>query len=94
LQQFITDSWEKITFWETGFGDTKVKANADGTFTITATAKMAKKYASEEDGEETDAETLDEPVEIAFYKEDPSNSWEEEPMLLKAPRHTLGGCEM
>ena len=94
LQQFITDSWEKITFWETGFGDTKVKANADGTFTITATAKMAKKYASEEDGEETDAETLDEPVEIAFYKEDPSNSWEEEPMLLKRFRLTEAETEL
>ena len=94
LQQFITDSWEKITFWETGFGDTKVKANADGTFTVTATAKMAKKYASEEDGEETDAETLDEPVEIAFYKEDPSNSWEEEPMLLKRFRLTEAETEL
>lgn len=94
LQQFITDSWEKITFWETGFGDVKVKGNADGTFTVTAIAKMAKKYASEEDGEESDAETLDEPVEIAFYKEDPSNSWEEEPILLKRFRLTEAETEV
>ena len=94
LQQFITDSWEKITFWETGFGDVKVKGNADGTFTVTANALMAKKYASEEDGKETDAETLDEPVEIAFYKEDPSNSWEEEPILLKRFRLTEAETEL
>ena len=94
LQQFITDSWDKITFWETGFGDVDVKGNADGTFTVTAIAKMAKKYASEEDGKETDAETLDEPVEIAFYKEDPSNSWEEEPMLLKRFRLTEAETEL
>jgi hypothetical protein len=94
LQEFITDSWEKITFWETGFGDVKVKGNADGTFTVTANALMAKKYASEEDGKETDAETLDEPVEIAFYKEDPSNSWEEEPILLKRFRLTEAETEL
>ena len=94
LQQFITDSWEKITFWETGFGDVNVKGNANGTFTVTAVAKVAKKYASEEDGEETDAENLDESVEIAFYKEDPSNSWEEEPMLLKRFRLTEAETEL
>jgi len=94
LQQFITDSWDKITFWETSFGDVDIKSNANGTFTVTATAKMAKKYASEEDGKETDAETLDEPVEIAFYKEDPSNSWEEEPILLKRFRLTEAETEL
>ncbi|MDB2439085.1 M1 family aminopeptidase [Hellea sp.] len=94
LQQFITDSWEKITFWETSFGDVDIKPNANGTYTVTATAKMAKKYASEEDGKETDADTLDEPVEIAFYKEDPSNSWEEEPMLLKRFRLTEAETEL
>jgi len=94
LQQFITDSWEKITFWETGFGDVDIKPNANGTYTVTATAKIAKKYASEEDGKETDAETLDEPVEIAFYKEDPSNSWEEDPILLKRFRLTKAETEL
>ena len=94
LQQFITDSWEKITFWETEFGDVNVKSNANGTFTVTAVAKVAKKYASEKDGKETDAETLDEPVEIAFYKEDPSNSWEEEPILLKRFRLTEAETEL
>ena len=94
LQQFITDSWEKITFWETGFGDVNVKPNANGGYTVTAIAKMAKKYASEKDGKETDAETLDEPVEIAFYKEDPSNSWEEKPMLLKRFRLTEAETEL
>ena len=94
LQQFITDSWEKITFWETGFGDVDVKENADGTFTVTAIAKMAKKYADEKDGKETDADTLDEPVEIGFYKEDPSNEWEEEPMLLERVRLTQSETEL
>ncbi|WP_371396894.1 hypothetical protein [Fretibacter rubidus] len=94
LQQFITDSWEKITFWETGFGDVDVKENADGTFTVTATAKMAKKYADEKDGKETDAEVLNEPVEIGFYKEDPSNEWEEIPMLLERVRLTEAETEL
>ena len=40
------------------------------------------------------AETLDEPVEIAFYKDDPSNSWEEEPMLLKRFRLTEAETEL
>ena len=94
LQQFITDSWEKITFWETGFGDVDIKPNSNGGFIVTATAKMAKKYASEEDGKETNAESLDEPVEIGFYKEDPSNSWEETPMLLKRFRLTEAETEL
>ena len=86
LQQFITDSWDKITFWETGFGDVTVKPNTNGGYKVTAIAKMAKKYADEKTGKETDADNLNEYVEIGFYKEDPSNSWEETPLVLKRVR--------
>lgn len=94
LQQFITDSWDKITFWETSFGDVNVTENDDGTFTVIANAKMAKKYADEGTGKETNAETLDEPVEIGFYKEDPSNSWEETPIALERFRLNKAETEL
>jgi len=83
LQQFITDSWDKITFWETGFGDVTLTKNNTGGYMVEAVAKMAKKYADGETGKEIDANNLNEYVEIGFYKEDPNHSWEEEPLLLK-----------
>ena len=88
LQQFITDSWDEITLWETGFGDDIKLTTQSGTYTVTATINLAKKYADPDTGEESDAETLDEFVEVGFYKEDPSNSWEETPILIKRLRLT------
>ena len=87
LQQFITDSWDEITLWETSIGkDITLTSTDDGRYTVTASLNLAKKYADPDTGEETNAETLDEYVEVAFYKEDPSNSWEETPILLKRLR--------
>ncbi len=88
LQQFITDSWDEITLWETGFGDDIKLTTQSGTYTVTATINLAKKYADPDTGEESNAETLDEFVEVGFYKEDPSNSWEETPILIKRLRLT------
>ena len=87
LQQFITDSWDEITLWVTSVAeDISLVTKADGTFEVTATINLAKKYADPDTGEESDAQTLDEFVEVGFYKEDPSNSWEESPILLKRLR--------
>jgi ABC-type transport system involved in multi-copper enzyme maturation permease subunit len=89
LQQFITDSWDEITLWESSFGDDiKLTSQSSGKYTVTATLNLAKKYADPDTGEETDAENLDEFVEVGFYKEDPSNSWEETPILIKRLRLT------
>jgi hypothetical protein len=66
--------------------DISLVTKADGTFEVTATINLAKKYADPDTGEESDAQTLDEFVEVGFYKEDPSNSWEESPILLKRLR--------
>jgi len=89
LQQFITDSWDEITLWETSFGeDIILTTQESGEYTVTASINLAKKYANPETGKETDADSLDEFVEIAFYKEDPSNKWEETPILLKRLRLT------
>jgi len=89
LQQFITDSWDEITLWETSFGDDiTLTTQESGDYTVTATINLAKKYADPETGEESDADTLNEFVEVAFYKEDPSNKWEETPILLERLRLT------
>ena len=89
LQQFITDSWDEITLWETSLGDDiTLKSLDDNRFSVSATVKLAKKYADPDTGEESDADTLDEFVEIGFYKEDPNNSWEETPILIKRLRLT------
>ena len=61
---------------------------------MTATVNLAKKYADPETGDESDADTLDEFVEIGFYKEDPNNSWEETPILLKRLRLTEDATEV
>ena len=95
LQQFITDSWDEITLWETGFGeDITLTTQSSGKYKVTATINLAKKYADPDTGEESDAETLDEFVEVGFYKEDPSNSWEETPILIKRLRLTEAKTEV
>ena len=87
LQQFITDSWDNITLWETSFeDDINLITNEAGGYTVTATVNLAKKYADPDTGEESDADTLNEYIEVGFYEEDPSNSWEETPILLKRLR--------
>jgi len=89
LQQFITDSWDEITLWETSIGkDIQLTSKDSDKFTVTATINLAKKYADPDTGEESDAPTLDEFVEVGFYTEDPSNSWEETPILIKRLRLT------
>jgi len=87
LQQFITDSWDNITLWETSFeDDINLITNEAGGYTVTATVNLAKKYADPDTGEESDADTLNEYIEVGFYEEDPSNSWEETPILLERLR--------
>ena len=95
LQQFITDSWDEITLWETSFGDDITLTDTEnGQYTVSASLNLAKKYADPDTGDETDAEALDEFVEVAFYKEDPSNSWEETPILLKRLRLTEAATDV
>lgn len=95
LQQFITDSWDEITLWETSIeDDISLTTNESGGYSVTATINLAKKYANPETGEESDAPTLDEFVEVGFYKEDPSNSWEETPILIKRLRLTDSETEV
>ncbi len=77
-QQLITDYWERITFWEMSLDDVEM-TEKDGQFTVTLTAKVDKKIASEESGKETsvtemDDEELNEWVEIAFYDQNPKKT--------------------
>jgi len=95
LQQFITDSWDEITLWETSVGeDITLTSEGSDSFKVTATINLAKKYADPETGEESDAPSLDEFVEVGFYKEDPSNSWEETPIMIKRLRLTEAETEV
>ncbi len=79
-QGLITDYWDRITFWDLKYdGDIKIKPNNKGGYTVTLTAIVDKRIASEEDGKETsvtemDGESLDEWVEIGFYKDDPKKT--------------------
>jgi ABC-2 type transport system permease protein len=79
-QQLITDYWDRITFWDLKFGDDiSVKPNADGGFTVSFTAIVDKKIASEKDGKETsvtkiEGESLDEWIEIGFYDKNPKKT--------------------
>lgn len=95
LQQFITDSWDEITLWDTSIGEEiTLTTEESGKYKVTATINLAKKYADPDTGEETNADVLNEYVEIGFYKEDPSNSWEETPILIKRLRLTEAETEV
>ncbi len=77
-QQLITDYWERITFWELGMKDVAI-SGSDGNYTVSLTATVDKKIATEETGKETsvteiDGEDLNEWVEIGFYDKDPKDA--------------------
>ncbi|GLQ19629.1 M1 family aminopeptidase [Algimonas porphyrae] len=86
----IDDYWNKITFWELGFqdeGDVTV-TEVDGKFEVSVPLTLDKKYASEEDGNETSVSELDdgslnEFVQIGFYMEDPKDTLGTDPMALE-----------
>ena len=77
-QQLITDYWERITFWDLAVKDVEL-TGSDGNYTVSLTAKVDKKIATEETGKETsvteiDGEELNEWVEIGFYNSDPKDT--------------------
>ena len=77
-QQLITDYWERITFWDLGLDNVEFRGE-DGNYTVSLTAKVDKKIATEETGKETsvteiDGEDLNEWVEIGFYSSDPKDA--------------------
>ncbi len=76
--QLIADYWERITFWDLAIRDAQISGDA-GRYTVTLTAKVDKKIATEETGKETsvteiDGEDLNEWVEIGFYDQNPKES--------------------
>lgn len=86
----IEDYWNKITFWDLSYQDdadvTVVEGN--GVFTVTVPISIDKKYASEEDGEETsvseiDGSELNTFVPVGFYTEDPKDDLGANPMMLE-----------
>lgn len=86
----IEDYWNKTTFWELGFqdeGDVIVTPIGDR-FEVSVPITLDKKYASEEDGEETsvseiEGASLNEFVQIGFYTEDPDEDLGANPMALE-----------
>ncbi len=94
MQGLITDYWDRITFWDLKFdGDIIIKPNKSGGYTVDLTAIVDKKIASEEDGKETsvseiEGESLNEWVEIGFYKDDPKETLGDEWLALERVRIT------
>jgi len=92
-QQLITDYWDRITFWELKFGESRIKAmpNSEGGYDLAVALNVDKKIASEEDGKEVsvsemEGEALDEWVEIGFYNKDPKDTLGDEWMHLERVR--------
>lgn len=88
--RLIEDYWNKITFWELSFqDDADIQVVAEGDkFRVTVPVSIDKKYASEEDGEETSifeisGEILDEYVPFGFYIEDPDDDLGSSPIALE-----------
>jgi len=91
-QQLITDYWERITFWELALDDVEL-TGSDGNYSVSLTAKVDKKIATEETGKETsvteiDGEDLNEWVEIGFYNKDPKAALGDEWITLERIRIT------
>lgn len=89
----IDDYWNKITFWDLGYQDeTEITVTPVGNrFEVSIPLTLDKKYASEEDGEETsvseiDGAELNELVQIGFYTEDPKDTLGSNPMALETIR--------
>lgn len=79
--QLITDYFDRITFWDLGYGeDDPVMTTLDnGKTKVDFTVTIDKKIASSKDGKETsvteiDGEVLSEWVEIGFYDTDPKET--------------------
>jgi len=83
LHGFIDDSFEKLTFWDLKIKDQKAVPNSDGGYDVSFTLVTNKKYASEETGKETDADALQEIIEIGVFKDDPKDTVGGEAMLYK-----------
>lgn len=91
FHSLIDDYWNKITLWELSFTDEVTAVEKAGSYTLTLPISLDKKYASEEDGEETsvseiDGATLDEWVQIGVYSEDPKDDLGASPMKIELVR--------
>ncbi|MEE9347796.1 MAG: hypothetical protein V3U82_06345, partial [Robiginitomaculum sp.] len=82
VQQFITDSFDKLTFWDLKIKDESVTANSDGGYDVSFTLQTVKKYASEETGKEEETD-LAEFIEIGVFSENPSASAGGEALVYK-----------
>ena len=71
-QSFITDSFDKLTFWDLKIKDHTIVKNEDGTYTVNFTLVTGKKYANEDTGKEIAAQPLTEVIEVGLFKADPS----------------------
>ena len=80
--QLITDQWDRITWWKFKFGDAgpTITENADGTWRVTISVNTNKDIKTEEmktsmSWSEMDGETLNEPLEIGIYSQEPKKLW-------------------
>ena len=80
--QLITDYWDRITYWDLAYGegDIKVSPNPDGTYKAEIPFKLDKKISTEEGPKqisvtEIESESLNEWIEIGFYKNPPKEKW-------------------
>lgn len=80
--QFITDQWDRIVWWKFAHGDDgpSVIENADGSWRVTIPIRTDKDIKTEEmktsmSWSEMDGETLNEPLEIGIYSQEPKKLW-------------------
>lgn len=91
----IDDYWNKITFWDLAYQDeaSVTISEANGRFEVSIPITLDKKYASEEDGDETsvseiEGAELNEWIPVGFYTEDPKDDLGSNPMALEMVRVT------
>jgi len=80
--QFITDQWDRIVLWKFAHDDggPTLSENADGSWRVTIPVRTDKIIKTEEmetslSYSEMDGESLNEPLEIGFYSEEPKKLW-------------------
>ena len=80
--QLITDQWDRIVWWKFAHGDggPSITENADGSWRVTIPVNTNKNIRTEEmktsmSWSEIDGETLNEPLEIGIYSQEPKKLW-------------------
>jgi hypothetical protein len=90
-QELITDMFEKITLWDLKVEEGTVTERDDGRFDVAITIAASKFYADGK-GEQTET-TLDMPIDIGIFSEDPDDVTEGDEHVLVLEKHSVRSGE-